>query len=119
LLFLMKGVFQAMFLSRVKSAVVMLAVVVMLGMGLAGSSWLALAVPPPDRTEPRASDAGKTPARIPADQFDKLRALIKPLPGGFDDIPWMTDLWEARKKAAAEGKPLLVWVGDGHPLGWT
>jgi hypothetical protein len=48
-----------------------------------------------------------------------LRALIKPKPGGFDDLPWMTDLWEARKKAAAEGKPLLVWVGDGHPLGWT
>src|SRR5262245_12168062 len=114
----MKGVFQAMFLSKAKSAVVILAVVVMLGMGLAGSSWTALAVPP-DRTEPRASDAGKTPARIPADQFDKLRALIKPLPGGFDDVPWMTDLWEARKKAAAEGKPLLVWVGDGHPLGWT
>ena len=56
---------------------------------------------------------------IPDDKFDKLRALIKPKPGGFHDIPWMTDLWEARKKAAAEGKPLLVWVGDGHPLGWT
>jgi hypothetical protein len=57
--------------------------------------------------------------KIVPEQFDKLRALIKPLPGGYDDIPWMTDLWEARKKAAAEGKPLLVWVGDGHPLGWT
>ena len=56
---------------------------------------------------------------IEPDQFDKLRALIKPKPGGFDDLPWMTDLWEARKKAADEGKPLLVWVGDGHPLGWT
>jgi hypothetical protein len=60
-----------------------------------------------------------TAPRIVPEQFDKLRALIKPLPGGYDDIPWMTDLWEARKKAAAEGKPLLVWVGDGHPLGWT
>ena len=60
-----------------------------------------------------------TPDRLSADLFDRLRALIKPKPGGFDDLPWMTDLWEARKKAAAEGKPLLVWVGDGHPLGWT
>ena len=75
---------------------------------LAGPSRLAQAAPP-----------DHSAARIPADQFDRLRALIKPLPGGFDDVPWMTDLWEARVKAAAEGKPLLVWVGDGHPLGWT
>lgn len=66
-------------------------------------------------SEPRA----KTASAIVPDQFDKLRALIKPKPGGFDDLPWMTDLWQARKKAADEGKPLLVWVGDGHPLGWT
>ena len=63
--------------------------------------------------------AADTPDRMSAEKFDRLRTLIKPKPGGFDDLPWMTDLWEARKKAAAEGKPLLVWVGDGHPLGWT
>jgi hypothetical protein len=28
----------------------------------------------------------------------------------------MTDLWEARRRAAAEGKPMLVWEMDGHPL---
>ena len=59
------------------------------------------------------------PAKILAEQFDKLREIIRPKPGGFDDVPWMTDLWQARKKAAAEGKPILIWVGDGHPLGWT
>lgn len=63
---------------------------------------------------------GKATATVLSpDQFDKLRSLIKPKPGGFDDLPWMTDLWEAGKKAAEQGKPLLVWVGDGHPLGWT
>jgi hypothetical protein len=56
---------------------------------------------------------------IPADQFQNLNALIKPKPGGFADVPWMTSLWEARRKAAAEGKPILIWVGDGHPLGFT
>src|SRR5262245_25131816 len=71
----------------------------------------ASAVDPSDRSKPAAG--------ITADQLDKLRTLIKPKPGGFDDLAWMTDLWQARKKAAAEGKPLLVWVGDGHPLGWT
>lgn len=56
---------------------------------------------------------------LSSDRFASLQQLIKPKPGGYDDVNWMTDLWEARKKAAAEGKPLLVWVGDGHPLGWT
>ena len=80
--------------------------------------WQTWAQGPPDRSEAGASSANK-PAGLPPDQFDTLRALIMPKPGGFADIPWMTDLWEARQKAAAEGKPLLVWVGDGHPLGWT
>jgi hypothetical protein len=79
--------------------------------------YQAPAMGPPDRATPQSSR--DSAAGLSADQFDKLRALIKPKPGGFDDIAWMTDLWEARKKAAAEGKPLLVWVGDGHPLGWT
>src|SRR5262245_36426016 len=65
------------------------------------------------------SETRKAALGFSAEQFDKVRALIKPKPGGYDDLPWMTDLWEARRKAAAEGKPLLVWVGDGHPLGWT
>jgi hypothetical protein len=51
--------------------------------------------------------------------FAKLHALIRPRPGGFDEVPWLTSLWQARQKAAAEGKPILLWVGDGHPLGWT
>lgn len=56
---------------------------------------------------------------IGPDQVAKLQALIKP--GDNEDrwagIPWMTDLWEARKKAAAEGKPILLWEMDGNPLG--
>ena len=49
----------------------------------------------------------------------KLRALIRPLDGEdpFDTIPWETDLWAARTKAAAAGKPVLLWEMDGHPLG--
>jgi hypothetical protein len=51
-------------------------------------------------------------------QFAKLHALIKPQADEekFLQIPWMTNLWEARKKAAAEGKPILLWEMDGHPL---
>jgi hypothetical protein len=35
----------------------------------------------------------------------------------WDDIPWQTDLWSARRAAVAAGKPLLLWIGQGHPLG--
>lgn len=48
-------------------------------------------------------------------------AVIRSQPGeeSFDSIPWMTSLWEARIRAAKEGKPILLWEGNGHPLGVT
>ena len=48
-----------------------------------------------------------------------LRAVIRPLDGEdpFDTIPWEISLWDARKQAAAAGKPVLLWEMDGHPLG--
>ncbi len=104
-----------MFMTKLKIAAVLLTLSLLLGGALPHQSWPLGA---PNRAEAGAS-ARETATALLADQFDKLRTLIKPRPGGFDDLPWMTDLWEARKKAAAEGKPLLVWVGDGHPLGWT
>lgn len=59
------------------------------------------------------------PEPIAPAQFEKLRTQIKPDAGGFEDIPWMTNLWEARRKAAAEGKPMYVWSGGGPPCGFT
>ena len=32
-------------------------------------------------------------------------------------IPWVPSLWEGRKKAAAENKPLFIWAMNGDPLG--
>ena len=54
-------------------------------------------------------------------QFTKLHALIKPGAGEdkWAEIPWLTSLWDARQRAAAEGKPILLWEMDGHPLGCT
>src|SRR5262245_36591616 len=102
--------------TKLKIAAGMPILTVMLGGALA---YQAGAAETPYRSDARSAEGRKAASGIAADQFDKLRALIKPKPGGYADLPWMTDLWEARKKAAAEGKPLLVWVGDGHPLGWT
>jgi hypothetical protein len=58
---------------------------------------------------------------IPREQFDKLHALIKPNANEqvWAQIPWLTSLWEARVRAAADGKPILLWEMDGHPLGCT
>jgi hypothetical protein len=54
-------------------------------------------------------------------EFSQLHTLIKPAAGEekWREVPWMVSLWEARLKAAAEGKPILLWEMDGHPLGCT
>lgn len=53
--------------------------------------------------------------------FRRLHSLIKPKASeeSWIRIPWMTSLWEARQRAAGEGKPILLWEMDGHPLGCT
>jgi hypothetical protein len=58
---------------------------------------------------------------IPESQFNHLRTLIKPRPDEqkWLQVPWQSSLWAARKKAAAEGKPILLWEMDGNPLGCT
>ena len=67
---------------------------------------------------PLAATASAAPPLTDADAA-KLRKVIRPLDGEdpFATIPWETNLWDARKKAAAAGKPILLWEMDGHPLG--
>lgn len=59
------------------------------------------------------------PAALEAMHVKSLLALIQPSEGEdpFTTIPWLTNLWEARKQAVKEGKPILLWEMDGHPLG--
>ena len=58
---------------------------------------------------------------IQPEQFAKLQALIRPdqTEDEWAKIPWLTDLWQARQVAAKQGKPILLWEMDGHPLGCT
>jgi hypothetical protein len=87
------------------------------------SALLGLAISAPARA--RADDKPPPPPLmdLPADQLEKFHLLIKPIHGEMSwrtEIPWLTNLTEARAKAAAEGKPILVWIAaDGHPLGAT
>ncbi|HEX7902055.1 MAG TPA: hypothetical protein VF950_30120 [Planctomycetota bacterium] len=45
--------------------------------------------------------------------FERCFQQIRPRPGEspWADVPWLTDLHEARRKAAAEGKPIFVQAG--------
>ena len=63
--------------------------------------------------------AARGAERIEAGKFEELHALIKPRAEEekWANIPWMASLWEARERAAKEGKPILLWEMDGHPLG--
>lgn len=80
---------------------------------VAMSTWLVLAM---------CTVAGEpTRSSLTPNTFTPLHALIKPQPeeDKWMQIPWLTSLYEARQQASAEGKPILLWEMDGHPLGCT
>ena len=59
---------------------------------------------------------------ITAADFERLFAAIKPQQGEspWREIPWLTNVTEARRKASAENKPLVIFTAaDGSPLSRT
>jgi hypothetical protein len=59
---------------------------------------------------------------ISAADFERLLADIKPQRGEspWREIPWLTNVTEARQKALAEDKPLVIFTAaDGSPLSRT
>jgi hypothetical protein len=59
---------------------------------------------------------------ISAGEFDRLLATIKPQRGEspWREIAWLTNVTEARRKASAENKPLVIFTAaDGSPLSRT
>lgn len=111
------GVARGMILGRLRSAALMLSLLVI----LTGSGWLTFRAiaqsaatplpfeePPPSLT---TDDVGR---------FARAHQLLKPQAGEsrWLEAPWLTSLWEARRQAAAEGKPIfLVVAGKDSPLG--
>jgi hypothetical protein len=113
-----------MSLTRFSAALAALAVAA----GLFGQQ--ALADPPPAASSPKGPSTPATGKTRPAAKLDltpasfpKLRALIRP----HDDewrhlkVNWLTDVVAARKKAAAEDKPIVICytggAGYNEPLG--
>lgn len=69
------------------------------------------------------SGAAQEPVpEIPAADFARLQALVKPQPGEspWREIPWLTSVREARERAAAEDKPIVILTAaDGSSLSRT
>lgn len=71
---------------------------------------------------PSLARGDETVPEIPAADFDRLLAAIKPQRGEspWRGIPWLTNVTEARRKASAENKPLVIFTAaDGSPLSRT
>jgi len=56
-----------------------------------------------------------------APEFVTLRDLIKPSATEYKwaRIPWLTDLWSARRASVEQHKPIFLFDCWGHPLGET
>lgn len=61
--------------------------------------------------------AGAQETKAPRTLEEKV-AAVRPAADEdrFMEIPWQTDLVEARAEAQRTGKPLFLWIMDGHPL---
>jgi len=80
---------------------------------------LLLAVAAGAQQAPVGDAPGFAVATLPEADFRRLHRATAPGAERWAEIPWETDLSAARARAARDGKPLLMWVMDGHPLGCT
>lgn len=57
---------------------------------------------------------------LSASSFTRIHQLIRPQTdeSRWREVSWQTSIWEARRQAAAAGKPILIWSGGGAaPIG--
>ncbi len=69
-----------------------------------------------------AARGGEPIGEIPDREFDRLISEIRPQPGEspWREIPWLTNVTEARQRAIAEDKPIVILTAaDGSPLSRT
>ena len=69
---------------------------------------LALGAPPQETELTQAS-------------IDAIRELVLPTAEelSYERIPWIPSFAEGIHRASEEGRPLLFWAMNGHPLGCT
>jgi hypothetical protein len=71
-------------------------------------------------------DARALARRIPLpelrqEELPRWRELVRPTADelAYQSIPWIPSFAQGVQRASAEGKPLLFWAMNGHPLGCT
>lgn len=113
---LAQGVGRSLIIGRLRSLALALTLMIV----LTGSSWLTYRALAGTSGQPPLE---QPPAVLTTDEvarFTKAHQLLKPQPGEsrWLEAAWLTSVWEARRQAAAEGKPiLLVVAGKDSPLG--
>lgn len=67
------------------------------------------------------TDASAPVSSLDQEQLDEVMSLVTPKADDMKwaSIPWQTDLWEARRLAAEQDKPIFAWMMNGNPLGCT
>src|SRR6185436_9255138 len=114
---LAKGAVKAMAIAKIQ----IFAASVVAAFGLAGGGLVAHHALLPN--EPMARTVTATKDLLTPASFESIHQLVRVQPGEFrwDEIPWMTSIWHARRKAAAEDKPILHFstggAGFNDPLG--
>jgi hypothetical protein len=89
---------------------------------LAAAALLQLFATPPAAAQANKQAPSTRNLLTPA-TFADLHKVIGPTPRDYPwiDLPWFASLWDARQKAAAEDKPILVFgtggAGYNDPLG--
>ena len=86
---------------------------------------LALARTPASADKPPSPAQAKQSAKelLTPESFSPLHKTLRLQPGEYrwDEVPWLASVWHARKKAAAENKPIFVFgtagAGFNDPLG--
>jgi hypothetical protein len=80
------------------------------GLVVGSFAWLA-----PHRLAAEPAANAKPAEPLTADTFAPLQKQIRPQPdeSRWLEVPWLLDLHEARRQAAALGKPLFVYSGGG------
>lgn len=68
-----------------------------------------------------AALAGVAVPELRAEDLGAWRDRIRPAPGelAWDTIPWVPSFGDGVRRASREGRPLLFWAMNGHPLGCT
>jgi RNA polymerase sigma factor (sigma-70 family) len=117
---LTEGMMKTMALQKLKLAgLALAALLVLTGSGVLVHQALADKAPAAEAKNKAESAVGPVTALTPA-HYGKLLTMIKPQPGEskWAEISWLSNVADARQKAVAENKPILVWsAGGGEPLG--